>query len=404
VAFAVIFVEVVMTTPVMDFFNPNIHFLGLLQKSLADGIARRCQHADGVQVYLAPMEQVYYSPYTTIEMLSSLCLAAPFDMQVKVLPNHWRNQTATNIQVGRMRLQRQNSDALPPMEARPLSELSWYATLHASQGRLLQGHSLITPVTLHTMPDFSRYFHQPYYAALASFMMTHNADLPTIAQQTQLTLGDVIDFYNACAVLGYLARKTQDKDLFNPQDYLTGLLNSIPLDQTTRRCELTGQTPLFIAPAEGKYYTEGSADELKKLCQARVSDIAVTLIDDHATQESMVQVGRSWVRRKSTTTLPKVPARALFELQFRATLYSSQGRLLVGHSLDAPVQLNNWSDKTLLKDFSTNKDERYMVSLAAFMSSKSASLPDVAKATALPLNKVVDFHNACAVMGLLRTA
>jgi len=387
-----------MTQALEGNFNPSFHFLGLIQKAIADGVTRHCVHPACPEVYLVPSEQTYYTPHADIEVLKALCLAAPFDLNVELLPN-WHPNTDHDVQAGRVLIHRKNPAAGPELLARPLTELLWYAALCASGGKLLQGNYPDTLVRLKSSPDFSTLFHREHEPVLAAFMLKESAALTTVSEATGIPLAQVFDFFNACALLDLIV--IEAGNLFDPANYLLGLLEKTDADRQMRRCVLTGQAPLILAPADGKYYTEADHAGVAKLCGALLSEMDVSLVDSSSGEEERVQVGRTWITRKKPVVLPKGPGRPLSELSFRAAFYASKGRLLSGYDLNEPVILKSWPDKTLLKDAASIKEERYFFQLAAFMSAKAATIPDIAEATHLSLEQVIDFHNACALAGLL---
>lgn len=384
--------------PILDGnFNPAFHFLGLIQKAIADGITRHCVHPGCPDVYLVPSEQRYYTEASNIEALQALCLAAPFDLRVESVPD-WRPDGHQEVQVGRMLIHQKNPATAPKLAARPLHELLWYATLCASSGQLLQGRRADIPVRLTSSPDFSRLFHREHDQKLAAFMVKQSAPLTSIAESTGVPIAQVFDFYNACAVLDLI--EVEQGNVFIPANHLIGLLEKTRIDRQARRCALPGQASLFLVPSEGKYYSEADSAGIARVCAAQLSKIEVSLIDN-SDEEEVVQVGRMMVRRKKETAIPKIPARPLSELVFRAAFYASQGRLLPGYELHKPVRLKEWPDKTVLRESAFTEEERYFFPLAAYMTTHTASLPDIAEATRLPLTQVIDFHNACALSGLL---
>lgn len=381
-----------MTHTIEGTFNPAFHFLGLIQKAMADGVTRHCVLPGSPEIYLVPSEQAYYTVHSEIETLQALCRAAPFDLSVELTPD-WRPASAHDVQAGRMWIRRRNASAEPEMAARPLSELLWYATLCASEGQLLHGCRADTPVRLKRCPDFSQLFHRPHDPMLAAFMFGESAPLTAVAEETRVPLPQVFDFYNACAILGLIDRG----NVFDAQEYFLGLLEKTLADRQMRRCVLPGHSPLFLVPAEGKYYTEVDAAGIDKYCAALMPELEVSLVDSLGgdEEEEVVQIGRMRVKRKKEGTQPKLPARPLSELQFRAASYPSQGRLLAGYDINTPIRLKRWPDAALVGA------ERHFFALAAFMSTNAASLPDIAEATRLPLARVIDFHNGCAAIGLL---
>lgn len=375
-------------------FNPAFHFLGLIQKAMADGVTRRCALPNNPEVYLVPSENSYYTQAAKLEALEALCLAAPFDLTVENLPDWRRNSAENTMQVGRMWLRKQAPATPPGMNARPLSELLWYAALCVSRGQLLQGCRADDPVRLKRSPDLSSLPHLGSHTALAAYMTEESASLATVAERTGVPLAQVFDFHNACAVLGLIERG----NLFDPNEYLLGLIQRAQTDRQMRRCVLPGHSPLFIDPQAGKYHTLAGRESLITLASAMLIDLEVEIVDglvETDGEEELVQIGRMWVRRKKPSATPKMPARPLSELLFLAALGASRGRMEAGAHLDEPVRLSRWPDA-----FCMDQDRRFFP-LAAFMTANAASLPIVAQRTGIPLVRVVDFHNACAATGLI---
>ncbi|MDO9107153.1 MAG: hypothetical protein Q7U57_19600 [Methylovulum sp.] len=387
-----------MTQALEGHFNPAVHFLGLLQKTIADGITRHCVHPGCPDVYLVPAEHAYYSAHPDIEALHALCLAAPFDLDVESVPD-WHPNSDQDLRAGRMLIHRKQPSTNTELLKRPLDELLWYATLCASNGQLLQGHYAETTVRLLSCPDFSRLYHKAQHPLLATALLENSATLTQVAETTGIPLAQVIDFHNACAILGLIV--VEESHVFEPEKYLPGLIQKSANDPQMWRCELAGQALLIISPAEGKYYSDADPTAMAKLCTAPLSELQVSAVENNSDEEEIVQIGRTRVRRKKAAALPKMAEHPLSELRFRAALYASQGRLLAGYDMNATVHLHSWPDKKLLKESASIKTERYIFPLAAYMTGKTAKLAEIAEATGLPLAQVIDFHNACALAGLL---
>lgn len=383
-----------MTKATEGSFNPSFHFLGLIQKSMMDGTVRRCTLPGSPEVYLVPGENLYYTAASRVEALEALCLAAPFDLAVEALPD-WRGHGGKEtVRAGRMWLRKQAPGTPSNLSARPLPELLWYAALCASRGQLLRGCRADDPIRLKRWPDFSVLPHRESFMALAGFMAEESADLMTVAERTGVALAEVFDFHNACATLGLIERG----NVFEPQEYLLGLIQTSLADRRMRHCALPGHPPLFLAPAEGRYYTAAAIASVMALSSAPLLDLQVDIVETLGTdeeEEEIVRIGRMQVRRKKESAAPKLPARPLSELLFLSALASSRGRLLAGHRLDDPVRLQRWPEAVCLQ-----QDRRFFP-LAAFMTANAASLPKIAELTRIPLARVIDFHNACAAIGLL---
>lgn len=379
-------------------FNPAFHFLGLIQKAIADGVSRHCVHVGGPDIYIVPKEQLYYCADPSIDALQGLCLAAPFDVRVELVPD-WQPNKPKDLKAGRMLISYKKMAEQPTLIAKPLAALLWYAAYVASNGRLLQGQSAQTPVRLRSSPNFSYCFHNGHDIVLAAFMLEHSAELTAVAEKTGVPLPQVYDFFNASVVLGLV--EAEPSLNFDPANYLLSVLDMAKADGQVRRCALVGVAPLYIVPSEGCFYSEADVAGIAKYCTAPLSDMEVGPLDE-TEQEETVQVGRMVVRRKtSAAALPKVPPRPLSGLLFRAALYASQGRLMTGYALDTPVRLKDWPDKAMLKESAAIKEERYFFPISAYMTGNTATLTDIAAALHLSLPEVINFHNACVITGLL---
>jgi hypothetical protein len=383
-----------MTKVAEGTFNPSFHFLGLIQKAVADGVVRRCLLPGSPEVYLIPAENAYYTEAPSVQALEALCLAAPFDLTVEALPDWQPNSGKEQVQVGRMWMRKQAPTAPASMAARPLPELLWYAAVSASQGQLIQGCHADCPVRLKRWPDFSVLYHRESFLALAACMAEETADLGTVAENTGVPLAEVFDFFNACSVLGLIERG----NVFEPQEYLAGLIQKSLADQRIRRCVLPGHPPLFIAPQEGLFYTTADIASLTAISSALLIDLEVEVVDSLGVddgEEEVVQIGRMWVRRKKESAAPKMPGRPLSELLFLSALAASRGRLVTGKRPADPVQLRRWPEASCFE-----QDRRFFA-LAAFMTANAADLSAIAAHTHIPLARVIDFHNACAAVDLI---
>jgi hypothetical protein len=375
-------------------FNPSFHFLGLIQKALNDGIVRRCSVAGGPPIYIVPAENAYYTAARTVEDLESLCLAAPFDLQIETVPDWGQANAQATIQIGRMWVRKQADHPARQLPSRPLTELLWYATLKASRGHLLQDCRADEMVRLKRWPDFSMLYHKENYVKLAGFMHEEAAELVTVAEVTGVPLSDVYDFHNACALLGLIERGNR----FDPQEYLVGLIRKSLADGQMRRCVLAGLPPLYLAPAEDRYYSPLDLASLAPLCSAPLLDLKVDVVagmEGEGLEEEVVQIGRMWVRRKKETPVPRMPAHPLRDLIWCAALRASRGRLLAGTGGADVVRLKRWPEVSCL-----SQDGRFFP-LSAFMTANATTLDTVSRRTGVPLSRVIDFHNACAVLDLI---
>ncbi|MDQ7090072.1 MAG: hypothetical protein Q9M50_05435 [Methylococcales bacterium] len=167
-------------------FIPGRYFLGILQKSIKMGNIYRCSIKGKPALYLLPEQDCYFCS-AGIEGLTSLFLTPPKDIEIKLLSGE-----ALKKQIG-------------GLKTKDLNDLLWYATITASQGRLMAHYYLEDNVYLHSWPDISMVSANRSYLIIASFMNKHTVSLVRIAEETQQKLSDVIDFHNGCYSLGLMA-------------------------------------------------------------------------------------------------------------------------------------------------------------------------------------------------------
>lgn len=184
-------------------FEPEDYFLGLIQKSLHDGLMRRCELPGLPPLFLAPKEHRYHNPADGAASLAAYYAANLDEMRVETVDGlDLGTDGEETIQIGRMTVRRKKEAAR--LNSGPLEELLWGAALNASHGRLLAGKRSGDVVRLRRWPDFSRLSKDRRLLPLAAFMSVNAADLPTVARHTGAPLPQVIDFHNACATLDYL--------------------------------------------------------------------------------------------------------------------------------------------------------------------------------------------------------
>jgi hypothetical protein len=190
-------------------FEPEAYFLGVAQKSLRDGLMRRCALPGIPPVFLSPKERRYYSPNEGGASLGPFYTASPEDIQVEVIEEIDKGDEGETIQIGRMMVRRKKET--PRLHSGAFDELLWNATLQASHGRLLIGKRSSDVVRLRRWPDFSRLSKDRRWLPLAAFMSVNAADLTTVAKHTGSPLSLVVDFHNACAVLDYLEYHPEER-------------------------------------------------------------------------------------------------------------------------------------------------------------------------------------------------
>ncbi len=87
--------------------------------------------------------------------------------------------------------------------------------------------------------------------------------------------------------------------------------------------------------------------------------------------------------------------RPLSRLLYGASLFGSEGRLLLNVDLDDKLRLNNWPDFDAVPHLPEHK------TIAKFMLVHTETLGEIAAATDVPIDTTIDFCNACEATGLL---
>ncbi|MGR9088687.1 MAG: hypothetical protein ACU841_16685 [Gammaproteobacteria bacterium] len=140
---------------------------------------------------------------------------------------------------------------------------------------------------------------------------------------------------------------------------------------------------ILVYPEQQVFYSPASLDLLAPFFSADERSISCKTMSD-VTDEAIEQLAESEDLKPYT----------LRSLLWYGVFKSSQGRLLEGESVAKPVRLKRWPDLNLA-------DCQELVKLAAYMQSNAASLETIAGKTAIPINLVIDFYNACEVVGLI---
>jgi hypothetical protein len=91
----------------------------------------------------------------------------------------------------------------------PLASVLWSAGVYGSNGILLPGHSLDTPVQMNAWPNLSRLEFNTEHMKLASLMTSQALSLRQIQEKSNLPLETIIGFYNASYANGLIVIKPE---------------------------------------------------------------------------------------------------------------------------------------------------------------------------------------------------
>lgn len=127
------------------------------------------------------------------------------------------------------------------MTAYPISELTWCCALLGSSGELMDGIDEDTLLHLKTWPDLKSLIHLPRHITLTAFMSKHTSTISEISVQTQVIQENIIDFVNACKVLGYL-----DESLISCKNNHQGMTSSVTSDSDSAGTNNSNKKILII--------------------------------------------------------------------------------------------------------------------------------------------------------------
>jgi len=174
----------------LEYFEPSIYLLGLLQESLVAARPRRFSCLGSAPLYILPHENRCFSAVTKMQQLDPLQknLYSSYAKNIKVI-DFTPEELLAEVQKNALR-------------AYPMNTALWLATLHCSHGRLMLGQPPDSVIRLKYWPNFVVLPHDTVHVGLAAFMLKNTASLITIAQKTHTTLETVVDFFNACKMIG----------------------------------------------------------------------------------------------------------------------------------------------------------------------------------------------------------
>jgi hypothetical protein len=95
--------------------------------------------------------------------------------------------------------------------AYPVETILWLSAMCASQGRFSSAAEQHKFIRLVQWPNFALFPYQPYHMNLAAYMLKNTANVQGIAQKTQCSLENVVDFTNACSIIGILKYEQEHK-------------------------------------------------------------------------------------------------------------------------------------------------------------------------------------------------
>jgi hypothetical protein len=174
----------------LEYFEPSLYLLGLLQDSLAKAQPRRFSCLGAAPLYLLPHENCCFSAITKMQHLDPL--------QKSLYSSYAKNIKVAELTTEDLLAEVQKN----ALRSYPADTALWLAALHCSHGRLFLGQSPNSVIRLKHWPNFIVLPHDTVHVSLAAFMLKNMTNLVTIAQRTNTTLEIVVNFFNACKVIG----------------------------------------------------------------------------------------------------------------------------------------------------------------------------------------------------------
>ncbi|MGZ8217964.1 GTP-binding protein [Methylomagnum sp.] len=199
-------------------YHPENYIQGIIKEARADGVGRVLALPEDPEVclYLLPGEDACYI-FEDIEKSVPLCIAQREAIQVTRIPAEELLRKVgyisfysrlSNYALG------PNAGLIQEITARKakrytLDELTWFATLVNSGGRLLAGCKHDDSVIVKHWPEITRLSYYQEYLDISKWMSLRGAQLTDIAAQNSLSGRQMVDFHNACALLDLVVRNDQ---------------------------------------------------------------------------------------------------------------------------------------------------------------------------------------------------
>ncbi len=172
----------------LEFFEPTLHLLGLIQETLSKNQPRRFNCLGASPLYILPSE--------------NRCYSTVLKQQLDPLQKTLYSSYTKNIQVADLtEIVLAEEVKSHHLRSYPIDTALWLAALNCSHGRLILEQVPDARVRLKHWPNFVVLPHDTVHVSLAAFMLKNSANLVTIAQKTHTPLENVVDFFNACKVI-----------------------------------------------------------------------------------------------------------------------------------------------------------------------------------------------------------
>ena len=156
-----------------------------IDKTLFHVLLQAREAKQTMQIYAPPHSALYIDP-----MQGIIATSASRDTLRKIT-------RGTSAVVGKILTQADFDILARGQQIIPLTNILWSAGLYGAAGKLLEGHSVETPVQLIAWPNFSRLEFEPEHMRLTSLMTLRAMSLKDVHDKTGFSWDVIINFYNA---------------------------------------------------------------------------------------------------------------------------------------------------------------------------------------------------------------
>ncbi|MFM8333356.1 MAG: GTP-binding protein [Candidatus Methylumidiphilus sp.] len=171
-------------------FRLNQHLAGIIEQAIRQNTCLVCRLPGYPTIYLCPPENAVYTAADPMA-LAVLCRAEIGELDITELTEAELREEVADWGLAKRRT---------------LSECLWFSILAGSNGRILADCRLDDAVYLREWPGHARLSFYGLYHDIATEMAAGMASLKEIAARSGAPLQNVVDFHNACAYQGLMAR------------------------------------------------------------------------------------------------------------------------------------------------------------------------------------------------------
>lgn len=187
--------EAHLATPKVDPLAMGVTATTDVNKTLLYALLQARKEKQAMQIYSPPHPALYVEPVQGV-----IATSASRDVLRKIT----RSPAAVVIKT----ISQADFDILARgQQILPLTHVLWSAALYGSGGKLLEGHSLDTPVQLIAWPNFSRLEFEPEHMRLTSMMTARPISLREIHEKIKFPLEIICNFYNAATAINLVSIK-----------------------------------------------------------------------------------------------------------------------------------------------------------------------------------------------------